>query len=87
MAPHTPGTQPPGPGGPGGSSGREQQAQERTVPGTASAREGYRSGGGTADGDPLTGVETDPRDESDQDESEEPGDREDGGPDRPGRRG
>ncbi|GLW73840.1 hypothetical protein Kpho02_61380 [Kitasatospora phosalacinea] len=79
MAPHEPGTPAPGPGGPGGSSGREQRAGKRTVPGTASAREGYDPGTGTAAGDPLTGVEAD-RDEADRDE-------ESGGPDRPEQRG
>ncbi|MFF4341303.1 hypothetical protein ACFY00_15375 [Kitasatospora sp. NPDC001540] len=70
MAPHEPGTPAPGPGGPGGSSGREQRAGQRTVPGTASAREGYDPGTGTAAGDPLTGVEADPRDEADRDEED-----------------
>ncbi|MGW0931064.1 hypothetical protein [Streptomyces sp. NPDC002644] len=42
--------------GPGAHSGLEQEAQERVVPGTASATEGY-SGGGTGAGEPLKGVE------------------------------
>ncbi|MBZ4322439.1 hypothetical protein [Streptomyces huiliensis] len=46
--------------GPGASSGAEETAHERTVPGTASAREGYGERGGTADGEALRGV----RDES-----------------------
>jgi hypothetical protein len=48
--------------GPGAHSGREQEAQERVVPGTASAKEGY-SGGGTGAGEPLEGVEDDAADE------------------------
>ncbi|MEU9579015.1 hypothetical protein [Streptomyces chilikensis] len=44
--------------GPGAHSGLEQEAQERVVPGTASATEGY-SGGGTGAGEPLQGVEDD----------------------------
>ncbi|GHF67961.1 hypothetical protein GCM10010218_56860 [Streptomyces mashuensis] len=43
--------------GPGAHSGAEQQARERTVPGTASAREGYGPEGGTAGGEALEGVE------------------------------
>lgn len=42
---------------PGAHSGFESQARERVVPGTASAAEGYGPSGGTASGDPLTGVE------------------------------
>ncbi len=38
-------------------SGAESQAQERSVPGTASAKEGYRSEHGTTAGKPLEGVE------------------------------
>ncbi|MGW0394611.1 hypothetical protein ACWDYJ_27730 [Streptomyces sp. NPDC003042] len=48
---------------PGASSGSERQAQERVVPGTASAREGYHQEG-TGSGEPLTGVEADERDEA-----------------------
>ncbi|MBT2394954.1 hypothetical protein [Streptomyces sp. ISL-100] len=44
--------------GPGAHSGAERQAQERVVPGTASAREGYRTKGGTAGGESLEGVES-----------------------------
>ncbi|MGW0564086.1 hypothetical protein ACWDZ4_26645 [Streptomyces sp. NPDC003016] len=44
--------------GPGAHSGAERQAQERVVPGTASAQEGYPTKGGTADGEPLEGVES-----------------------------
>ncbi|WP_255305835.1 hypothetical protein [Streptomyces sp. Wb2n-11] len=44
--------------GPGAHSGAERQAQERIVPGTASAHEGYPAKGGTADGEPLEGVES-----------------------------
>ncbi|MFE9773307.1 hypothetical protein ACFYOV_16815 [Streptomyces sp. NPDC005931] len=42
---------------PGAHSGAESQARERTVPGTASAREGYGPPSGTAAGEPLEGVE------------------------------
>lgn len=42
---------------PGAHSGAESQARDRVVPGTASAREGYQSQGGTAHGEPLSGVE------------------------------
>jgi hypothetical protein len=48
--------------GPGAHSGQESPAQERIVPGTASAAEGYSSEGGTRQGDPLAGVEKEPRD-------------------------
>lgn len=41
---------------PGAHSGSESQAQERVVPGTASAREGYHKAG-TMSGEPLAGVE------------------------------
>ncbi|MEU1894168.1 hypothetical protein [Streptomyces pristinaespiralis] len=50
--------------GPGAHSGREQQPQERTVPGTASATEGYESGG-TAGGETLRGVQRDEEEEGD----------------------
>jgi hypothetical protein len=46
--------------GPGAHSGHESRAQERTVPGTASAGEGYGPQAGTADNDPLAGVEAAP---------------------------
>src|SRR4051812_22995155 len=42
---------------PGAHSGGESQARERVLPGTASAAEGYPSQGGTAQSDPLAGVE------------------------------
>jgi hypothetical protein len=43
---------------PGAHSGGESQARERVLPGTASAAEGYSpSGTGTAQDDPLAGVE------------------------------
>jgi hypothetical protein len=42
---------------PGAHSGGESQARERVLPGTASAAEGYPSQNGTAQGDPLAGVE------------------------------
>lgn len=44
--------------GPGAHSGAEQQPQERVVPGTASAQEGYPTKGGTAGGESLAGVES-----------------------------
>ncbi|GAA2452720.1 hypothetical protein [Streptomyces glaucus] len=50
---------------PGAHSGSESQARERTVPGTASAKEGYQTGRGTTAGKPLEGVEAE--------EGEEPG--------------
>jgi hypothetical protein len=50
---------------PGAHSGQESQARERVVPGTASAAEGYGPSGGTASGEPLTGVE-EPADERDR---------------------
>ncbi|MBT2384545.1 hypothetical protein [Streptomyces sp. ISL-11] len=46
---------------PGAHSGKESQARERTVPGTASAREGYQNEGGTARGEALEGVGERPR--------------------------
>ena len=49
-----------GPGGPGASSGGEQRPEQRVVPGTASAAEGYQPDQGTAGGSPLDGVEIDP---------------------------
>ncbi|GGX96624.1 hypothetical protein [Streptomyces minutiscleroticus] len=50
---------------PGAHSGSESQSRERTVPGTASAKEGYQQGRGTSAGNPLEGVEAD--EESDGD--------------------
>jgi hypothetical protein len=44
--------------GPGAHSGRESRPQDRIVPGTFGADEGYGSGGGTRDGDPLAGIKT-----------------------------
>ncbi|AEW99170.1 hypothetical protein [Streptantibioticus cattleyicolor] len=41
--------------GPGAHSGREQRARERSLPGTASAAEGY-SDSATARNDPLRGL-------------------------------
>jgi hypothetical protein len=48
--------------GPGAHSGQESPAQERVIPGTGSAAEGYSSDGGTRQGDPLAGVEAEPED-------------------------
>ncbi|MBP2407074.1 hypothetical protein SNS2_4508 [Streptomyces netropsis] len=42
--------------GPGAHSGRESRPRERSVPGTAGAREGYPARGGTAHDEPLEGV-------------------------------
>ncbi|MEV4437152.1 hypothetical protein [Streptomyces sp. NPDC049585] len=42
---------------PGAHSGKESRARERSVPGTASAREGYQTKGGTARGEALEGVQ------------------------------
>lgn len=42
---------------PGAHSGAESQAQERSLPGTASAKEGYQPERGTAAGNPLEGTE------------------------------
>lgn len=50
--------------GPGAHSGREQQPKERTVPGTASAAEGYRPHG-TGEGEALKGREKDDAQASD----------------------
>ncbi|KMS92152.1 MULTISPECIES: hypothetical protein [Streptomyces] len=41
---------------PGAHSGSESQARDRTIPGTASAKEGYQPEEGTAAGEPLRGV-------------------------------
>ncbi|MEV5749662.1 hypothetical protein AB0L00_17735 [Actinoallomurus sp. NPDC052308] len=47
--------------GVGAHSGHESQPQERVVPGTMSAGEGYDTEAeGTRQGDPLSGVETRP---------------------------
>jgi hypothetical protein len=46
-----------GPSGPTGSSPEaEQRAQDRSVPGTASATEGYSDDRGTGAGEPLEGL-------------------------------
>ncbi|MFI9310736.1 hypothetical protein [Streptomyces triculaminicus] len=41
---------------PGAHSGGESRARERSIPGTASAREGYQNEGGTVRGEALEGV-------------------------------
>lgn len=46
---------------PGAHSGAESQAQERSVPGTAGAKEGYQPERGTTAGKPLEGVEREKR--------------------------
>ncbi|MCF3102188.1 hypothetical protein IPZ58_11385 [Streptomyces roseoverticillatus] len=43
-------------GEPGARSGKESQSRERSVPGTASAREGRQVPGGTAQDEALEGV-------------------------------
>ncbi|MGW4600131.1 hypothetical protein ACWEOA_33325 [Streptomyces sp. NPDC004457] len=58
---------------PGAHSGGESQARDRTVPGTASAREGYQSGEGTAAGEPLRGVGAEERTGERREEDEETG--------------
>jgi hypothetical protein len=45
------------PGEPGSHSGAESQPQDRSIPGTASNREGYQTERGTTAGNPLEGVE------------------------------
>ncbi|CAM5266735.1 hypothetical protein [Streptomyces griseomycini] len=61
---------------PGAHSGAESQAQERSVPGTASAEEGYRTQRGTTAGKPLEGVETEEHDRREpDDEGGDPADR------------
>ncbi|MFE9626611.1 hypothetical protein [Streptomyces sp. NPDC006527] len=54
---------------PGAHSGSEHQAQERSVPGTASAKEGYQPERGTTAGKPLEGIEAEehtPREPDDE---------------------
>ncbi|MFH9087926.1 hypothetical protein [Streptomyces sp. NPDC017673] len=46
---------------PGAHSGSESQARDRTIPGTASAKEGYQPDEGTAAGEPLRGVRAEDR--------------------------
>ncbi|MCX4703661.1 hypothetical protein OG252_48575 [Streptomyces sp. NBC_01352] len=48
---------------PGAHSGAESQARERSVPGTAGAKEGYQAEKGTAAGKPLEGVDTEADDD------------------------
>jgi hypothetical protein len=57
---------------PGAHSGGEQQARNRSVPGTASAKEGYQPERGTTAGKPLEGVEAPA--EADREGSGEAGD-------------
>ncbi|MDL5199247.1 hypothetical protein [Streptomyces sp. ALI-76-A] len=51
---------------PGAHSGAERQAQERSIPGTASAKEGYQTDQGTVAGKPLEGVEKEDRAENER---------------------
>lgn len=53
---------------PGAHSGAESQAQQRSVPGTASAKEGYQPERGTTAGKPLEGLETEERASQEEDE-------------------
>ncbi|MFF8315996.1 hypothetical protein ACF06V_02390 [Streptomyces bobili] len=46
---------------PGAHSGAESLPRERSVPGTASAKEGYQTERGTTAGKPLEGVEAEGR--------------------------
>ncbi|MCG0068284.1 hypothetical protein L0F81_34335 [Streptomyces tricolor] len=57
---------------PGAHSGGESQARERSVPGTASAKEGYQPEDGTVAGEPLRGVG---REEREKEREQEQGDR------------
>jgi hypothetical protein len=51
------------PDDPGAHSGAESEPQDRVIPGTASAAEGYAgSSEGTAAGEPLDGLEVEPAD-------------------------
>jgi hypothetical protein len=60
------------PDDPGAHSGAESEAQDRIVPGTASAAEGYaHTGEGTAAAAPLEGIEKAP--DGDQDTSDPAG--------------
>ncbi|MEV6962083.1 hypothetical protein AB0M97_23430 [Streptomyces sp. NPDC051207] len=66
---------------PGAHSGSESQPRERSVPGTASAKEGYQPSHGTTAGNPLEGLESEDREdraarrEEDGDGGAESGDR------------
>ncbi|MEV5440735.1 hypothetical protein AB0K80_32740 [Streptomyces sp. NPDC052682] len=59
---------------PGAHSGAEDQARERTIPGTASANEGYQPTRGTVAGNPLEGIEADDQEQrTAQDRGDEAG--------------
>ncbi|MGV9253177.1 hypothetical protein [Streptomyces sp. NPDC003697] len=61
----------------GALSGAESDQQERTIPGTASAAEGYQEERGTRAGTPLEGVEAGERsgpEREGEDQEGEPGD-------------
>ncbi|MEU6807821.1 hypothetical protein ABZ920_02145 [Streptomyces sp. NPDC046831] len=61
---------------PGAHSGAESDQQERTIPGTASAAEGYQEERGTRAGTPLEGVEAGEEsgpEREDEDQEGEPG--------------
>ncbi|MET9452920.1 hypothetical protein [Streptomyces cinerochromogenes] len=51
---------------PGAHSGGESQARERSIPGTASAKEGYQPEQGTVAGEPLRGVDAREREKEDR---------------------
>ncbi|CAL9336825.1 hypothetical protein [Streptomyces sp. enrichment culture] len=52
---------------PGSHSGAESQAQDRSIPGTASSKEGYQPERGTTAGKPLEGIEAEEGTASDGD--------------------
>ncbi|WP_030345880.1 hypothetical protein [Streptomyces sp. NRRL S-1022] len=58
---------------PGAHSGGESQARERTIPGTASAKEGYQPDRGTVAGEPLRGVGTEDQEGERRQEDEDTG--------------
>ncbi|GGY98501.1 hypothetical protein GCM10010300_48270 [Streptomyces olivaceoviridis] len=58
---------------PGAHSGSESRARDRTVPGTAGAKEGYQPEEGTAAGEPLRGVRAEERPEERRQGDEEAG--------------
>ncbi|MEW2514068.1 hypothetical protein [Streptomyces sp. NPDC046870] len=58
---------------PGAHSGSESQARDRTIPGTAGAKEAYQPDEGTAAGEPLRGVRAEERAGERRQEDEESG--------------
>jgi hypothetical protein len=59
---------------PGAHSGAESLPQERSVPGTASAKEGYQAERGTTAGKPLEGIEAEERARREPDTGTDPND-------------